>query len=297
MLVLKKENPCYALGHGQENATKANSGDMVVFETFDCFEDQIQSPDDGMETLDWDRINPVTGPLYVNEAKVGDILAVDIISIDIGDQIAMMTGPDMGALGDQLTQSQTRVFEIKDDKINFDGIEIPINKMIGVIGTAPKGEAIPSGVPDYHGGNMDCTEITENATLYLPVNVDGGMLYIGDLHAAMGDGEVAVCGGEVPGKVTVKVRVIKNVNLPTPAIVNEDTVMTVASEDTLDEAAISATKNMAVVLEHALSIDKGKAAMLMSLVGNLRVCQIVDPKLTMRMEVNRKYFNDNPYEG
>lgn len=297
MLRISRENPSYVLGKEVPVAHRAVSGDTVQFETYDCFEDQIQTSDYPFESLDWERINPVSGPLYVEGAEVGDTLAVEILSIEIGDQIAMITGPDMGVMGDELTENAVRICPVKDDKVIFDKFEVPLRKMVGVIGTAPSGEAVASGVPDAHGGNMDCTSITEGATLYLPVAVPGALLFMGDLHATMGDGEIAVCGGEVAGAVTVRVRVVKNLNLPLPAVVNEDNVIALASKVSLDDAAVLATKNMCDIVEKSLGLSKADATFLLTLAADLKVCQIVDPLKTMRMELSRAYFDGkNPFE-
>src|SRR5699024_6489945 len=110
-----------------------------------------------------------------------------------------------------LTEMEIKRVPIINDELHYtEDIRIPVKKMIGVIGTAPKAEdgAINCGTPDAHGGNMDTTAITEGVKLYLPVNVAGGLLALGDCHAAMADGEVYVCGAEVPAEVTVSVRVV-----------------------------------------------------------------------------------------
>ena len=109
--------------------------------------------------------------------------------------------------------------------------------MIGVIGTAPEGEkGIPTITPGKHGGNMDCKKITAGSTLYLSVNVDGGLLSMGDIHALMGDGEVFICGLETAGEITVKISVLKNTKLPVPFLYSEGKVMTIQSAETLDKA-------------------------------------------------------------
>ncbi|MCK9906268.1 acetamidase/formamidase family protein, partial [Frankia sp. Cpl3] len=116
-------------------------------------------------------------------------------------------------------------------------LRIPINPMIGVIGTAPATEGISCGTPGDHGGNMDCKQIREGTTLFLPVNVPGALFALGDLHAAMADGEIAVCGVEIAGEVTVSLEVIKGKNWPLPMAVNDGHLITIASEKELDAAA------------------------------------------------------------
>lgn len=265
---------------------RVDSGETLVFETYDCFSNQITSEDQVLGTLDWNIINPATGPVYIEDAKPGDILKVEILDIEIGDKGVFLTGPDLGTLGHIIKEEKIKIVDIKDGKVIFnEKIHIPIEPMIGVIGTAPQGEGIPTGTPGDHGGNMDCKRITKGSTLYLPVNVDGALLAIGDLHAVMGDGEVAVCGVETPGEVTVKVTVLKDIELPLPMLIDGERMMTIASAKTLDEASVLATENMHKILTDIVGMDVNEAVMLLSAIGDLRICQIVDPLMTVRMEL------------
>ncbi|MEK5442524.1 acetamidase/formamidase family protein [Fredinandcohnia sp. FSL W7-1320] len=262
------------------------SGSTVVFQTLDCFSNQIQNEDQPFSSVGWDKINPATGPLYINGAEPGDTLKVKIIDIKIDNKGVMTTAPNLGVLGDIVTGETTKIISIKDDKAIFnEKIQIPIKPMIGVIGTAPKDEEIPTGTPGSHGGNMDCKKIVKGSTLYLPINVSGGLLSMGDLHAVMADGEIVICGLEIPGEVTVKVDVLKGEELPLPMLDSEESIITIASEETLDEAAKTATVNMHRFLVNELGIEIDEAGMLLSLVGDLRICQVVDPLMTARMEI------------
>ena len=211
---------------------------------------------------------------------------MEILDINIGDRGVFLTGPNLGALGHILEEEKIRLVDIEDDKVIFnEKIHIPIEPMIGVIGTAPKGEGISTGTPGEHGGNMDCKRITKGSTLYLPVNVDGALLAIGDLHAVMGDGEVAVCGVEIAGEVTVKVTVLKDFSIPLPMLVDDKRIMAIVSAKTLDEASVMATEHMHKFLTDIVGMGLNEAVMLLSAIGDLRICQIVDPLMTVRMEL------------
>ncbi|WP_438467719.1 acetamidase/formamidase family protein [Streptococcus pluranimalium] len=94
--------------------------------------------------------------------------------------------------------------------------------MIGVIGTAPAGEPVNTGTPHDHGGNMDTTAIIEGSILYLPVNTEGALLAIGDVHATMGDGEIMGSGLEIPAVIEVTVEVLKNCDYPLPMVETKD---------------------------------------------------------------------------
>jgi len=285
MNIITKDKVIYAMSAANEPVLRATSGSRVIFETCDAFSDQIKSENDTFDGLDWNRINPATGPLYIEGADVGDVLSVTIEKIDIADVGVAVCGKGMGALGHMFDKAHIKIMPIVDEKVIFsDKISFPVNKMIGVIGVAPAEGAISCGAPCAHGGNLDCKKITEGATLLLPVNAPGALLAMGDLHAAMGDGEIGVSGLEVAGRVTVTVDVLKGVNLPTPMLRNDSHVMTLASHEDLDVAVVMATENMAKYLV-AQGMTLADATMLISLAGNVRICQVVDPKMTARVEI------------
>lgn len=286
--ILDKKNPPVAY---------CNDGDAVVFETRDCYDGSITSEDrpygDRIEHLE----NPSTGPLYVKGAVQGDVLKVEILDIQVAKQGIMRTSPTAGAFHEAYDVRTARIFPIVNGKVQFDDkLTLTIDPMIGVIGTAPFDEGILTETPDYHGGNMDCNEIVKGSILYLPVCVDGALLSMGDLHALMGDGEVMICGLEIAGEVTVRVSVVKNCILPTPFVINRGKAMTIQSALTLDEAAKMAATKMFELLTVVMGGDKVNAGMLMSLKSDMAVCQIVDPKKTIRVELPMEIFTTYQFE-
>ena len=157
--------------------------------------------------------------------------------------------------------------------------------MIGVIGVAPEGEPVSCGTPGAHGGNMDTKLITEGATIYFPVFAEGALFALGDLHAAMGDGEVGVSGIEIPAKVTVTLEVIKGHSLKNPLLISEEGLAMIVSAPTLDEAAKTAVEEMIDFLLPYTDLTLSHLTMLMSAVGQSQISQIVDPLLTARFFV------------
>ncbi|WP_218975508.1 acetamidase/formamidase family protein [Peptoniphilus catoniae] len=285
-----KENIIFAMDKNNKPAMKAKSGDEVIFETCDCFTDAIKTEEDLVSGIDFSRVNPATGPLYVEDAKPGDVLKVDIIKIDLMNKGVSVATPGLGRIGQDVKAETTMIFNIKDNTTEFKGKRLPLNKMIGVIGTAPKDEPIATGVPYDHGGNMDCTMIKEGVSLYLPVNVDGALLAIGDLHAAMGDGEIMGAGLEIAGEVRVKVEVLKDFDYKTPLIEADDKWITLGSRPTMEEASDLAINNMVDLIMKNTDLTLNESGILLSLAGNLKVCQVVDPNFTMRMELDKKYL-------
>ena len=287
MLKITRQKVHDVMSAKQEPVAFCESGDTVIFETRDCYNDSIipgpKQPGEGDPSYG----NPATGPLFVRGAKPGDQLKVEILSIDLAKQGVMRTSPTAGAFPHYYKEQTFRIFDIVDGThVQFDeGLRLKLNPMIGVIGTAPESDEIDTHTPFDHGGNMDCNKIGPGTTLYLPVNVEGGLLSMGDLHALMGDGEVMICGLEIAGEVTVRVTVLRDqLKVPTPFAVRDGRAMTIQSADTLDEAAAKAANAMMDFLTKASGLDPRKSGMLMSLLSDMAVCQIVDPKMTIRVE-------------
>ncbi len=286
MLKITRDTVVYAMSPENAPVARAKDGDTLIFETMDCFGGQIVTETDRMGTLDWSRINPATGPVYIEGAAPGDTLKVEILRVDLAPQAATVEAPGDGITGLAATEEVTKILPVSDGTVVFnDRITLPEQAMIGVIGTAPKGAAISTGTPDLHGGNMDCKRIGAGATLYLPVNVEGALLAMGDLHAVMGDGEVCVCGAEIAGEITVRVTVVKGQPLPLPFLVTKDAAMAIYSAEGLDATAEGTTLRMRSFLIDAVGMQPHEAGMLLSLAGDLRICQAVDPNKTCRMEL------------
>ncbi|GBU10879.1 acetamidase [Erysipelotrichaceae bacterium] len=287
---VEKQNHIYAMSAKNEAVLRVESGERVLFETCDCFTDQIKLATDTFESLDWDRINPATGPIYIVGAEVGDILAIDIEKITIAARGVVATGDGLGVLGEFFPENHITFAEIDEEFVYFEDLKIPLNKMVGVIGTAPAGAEISCGTPADHGGNMDTKIITEGTRLYLPVHIAGGLLAMGDLHACMGDGEVGVSGLEVSGEVIVRVEVLKGSTIPTPAVENLEIFSTIASHADINIAITMATKAMADYIVAQTGRSLASATQLLSLAGNLRIGQVVDPNKTVRMEIAREFL-------
>ncbi len=283
---LTRENVFYAFAPGLEPALRVAQGEEFVLETHDCFTGQLKSEKDLLDTLNWDRVNPATGPVFIENVEPDDVLRVDLLKVKVVDHATMVAVPGEGVLGDKITQMETAVLNYQGDHVIFrNKISIPMAPMVGVIGVAPAEGKIPNGEPAAHGGNMDCTLISEGVSVYFTANVPGALFGCGDFHAVMGDGEIVICGAETPGEIRLKVQVIPELKgLSTPFIETPDLFAAVASAGSLDQAGSDATHNMADFLTRYASLTINDAGLLMSLVGHLKVCQVVDPQKTARFE-------------
>ena len=262
-------------------------GEVVRFVTMDCFGGQVKSEDDLITSVDYDYCNPSAGPVYVDGAEPGDVIAVDILQIDVDAKGFTCTLPDIGPLWPEC-ELRTRMIEVRDGLCYFNDISWPAAPMIGVIGVAPSGDAIPTGHLFDHGGNMDCNKIVEGSTLYLPVNVPGALLSMGDMHALMGDGEVMICGLESAGKATVRVSVVKGWQLPTPCLLHKGgkRFSTIQSDPDLMASAKKACNAMLDFLLRYTDLGEYDGGKLLSLKGDLAICHIINDLLTVRMEID-----------
>ena len=284
-VTISRENVFFAFNPHLKAIAQIQQGEEVLLQTHDCFEGQIQTTSDLVDSLDWAHVNPATGPIFINGAKPGDVLRIELLDIQVEKQSTMVTIPGEGVLGDVISQMETAILKLEGSQVVFkDKIRVPIRPMIGVIGVAPAEGEVPTGTPGSHGGNMDCTLVSAGSRVYFTVGVEGALFGAGDLHAAMGDGEIVVCGAETPGVVRFIADVVDLHGLPTPFVETKDLVATIFSAPTIDEAASGATHNMAQFLTNFAGIPLNDAGMLMSLAGQLKFCQVVDPLKTVRFE-------------
>jgi len=285
MKTLAADHKFYAFSAANPPALTVDPGAELLIEAQDCFSNQIQTEEEQFSLVDWDKVNPATGPVFVNGAQPGDIVVASVLDIRPAEQGVMTAVPGLGALGHRITEAETRIVPIVGRHAIFSqSIKLPLAPMVGVIGTAPARGAILNGTPGPHGGNMDCTLIAEGSIVYLPVEVPGALFGLGDLHAAMGDGEILICGVEMAGWVRVRLDVVRGCDLPLPLVENGELVATIHSHEDLDQAAQGAIESMARLLTEQVGLPVNEAGMLMSAAGQLRVCQVVDPLKTCRME-------------
>ncbi len=296
-ITISRENVFYAFQPGLEPVRRVPQGQEIVIETHDCFQGQLQSKADQIDGLDWARINPASGPIYFEGVLPGDVIRFDLLDVQVAERSTMVALPGEGALGDLITEMETSILPYVNGQVIFKHkIAIPARPMIGVIGVAPAQGSVPNGTPGPHGGNMDCTLIGAGTSLYLTAGVAGALFGCGDMHAVMGDGEIVVCGAETSGSVRLKAQVTPLAGLPTPFLETPDLFVTIFSALTLDEAAAGATHHMAQFLTGFARLPLNDAGMLMSLVGDLKFCQVVDPQKTVRFEFPKRVLKEYGFE-
>ena len=294
---LTRDKAFFAFSSSLTPAVRVAQGEEVVLQTHDCFSGQLKTSADTLETLDWSITNPATGPVYIEGTRPGDLLRVDLLEVRATGPSVMVALPGVGAMGDRITAMETTVLEHTEEAVVFKGrVKVPLKPMLGVIGVAPAQGEIPNSTPGGHGGNMDCTLVSTGASLYLTVGVEGALLGCGDMHAAMGDGEVVICGAETPGYARLRAQVVLIPGLPTPFVENDEVVAVIASAETVDEAKDVTIHRMLDFLTNVAGLPLNDAAMLMSLTGELKFCQVVDPLMTVRFEFPKCALKEYGFE-
>ncbi|HET9405995.1 MAG TPA: acetamidase/formamidase family protein [Candidatus Sulfotelmatobacter sp.] len=282
------------------------SGDILDTNTLDCFGNALRKPGDTVSMAKGD--NPLTGPFYIEGAEPGDTLAVKILDLQVdGDTGVGAFSPGFGALnGTHYTPvlepplpervwfyhidhaANTATFKALDSDFS---VKIPMHPFFGCIGVAPaNGEARSSIVPAEFGGNMDSPEASVGNTVYFPVNVKGGLFYIGDGHAAMGDGEAAGSAIEVPLKAKVQLSVIKGRKIDWPQFENDDAIMTVGAYRPVDDAARIALTELVHWIHNDYGLSDLDAYELLSKVAKLHFNEMVDPNYVVVASIEKKYL-------
>ena len=251
-------------------------GEELLFCTMDCFGNQIQSEEQLVAQIDFSRTNPAAGPVYIEGAEVGDVLVVDILDIQVAKQGFVCTSGGCGPLIED-SELRTRLVKVENKVATFRDLSFLVEPMIGVIGTAPDGDAIATGHPGPHGGNMDSKKITKGARVYLPVRVPGALLQMGDLHAAMGDSELCGTGVEIAGEILVRVNLIKHFPLNWPVTETATHWYVNASGKTYEETLKAASLELRRLMEPVYGWDKTDLYLYLSIQGDVEINQACRP--------------------
>lgn len=271
------------------------SGSVVEVTTEEASDRQFElgSGAEDMANVDFDPIHPLTGPVYVEGAEPGDVLAVTLHEMEILGWGWNGVSPGFGFLAEEFTEPYLRTYEIEPGatEVAFnDRIRIPLNPFPGVMGVAPETAEMLSTIPPRaNGGNMDNRFHTAGTTVYFPVFVEGALFSVGDAHAAQGDGEVAGTALEVPMRIVYQVEVLKDHRpIQEPVYETAEYYATTGFATTIDEAARKATRYMIdyLVAEHGLTpVD---AYALASMAGDLKISETVDvPHMLVSMHMSK----------
>lgn len=286
-----KQNHIHKFGPGLEPCLKVDSGARLLFETLDALEGRGAEKWDPSEPAEsrYARSNPATGPIYVNGAMPGDVLEVEIHDITPLGTGYLSLVKSMVSYKDEDKEPVFTEFEYSEGMLVNKGVKFPAYPMIGVIGTASEKGMWTVETGD-HGANMDTSIIRKESKVLLPVFIEGAYLAMGDVHAAMGDGEVFGQGVEIDAEIDVTVRVRKDISLKRPVVITEDSIACVGAGTNMEDISYMVVKDIGNFLTEAMGLSWEEAGILIAFYGNLKICQIVNPQKTVRMEILKKYI-------
>lgn len=285
----------YLYGTYVDPVIHVEPGAVLTVDTHDAFEGKLETSECvPAEKLNFPYLNPQNGPIYVEGAEKGDCLAVYIKEIvPRGPQprgtTAIINGfgglvgtADTAILNAPMPECVRKVDIDAETGVKWsDSITLPYEPFIGSIGVAPEIEAISALVPDYYGGNMDVPDVAPGAVLYLPVQAKGAYLYLGDCHAAQGDGELCGVAIEHPTTTTIQVDLIKNMKLTNPRLENETFYMSIGSARPMEDAARRAYCDLVRWLAADFGFSEQEAYFLLTQAGRVRLGNMVDPKYSL----------------
>lgn len=276
-----------------------NPGEIVDISTWDAYGGIVSPKRSFQEACDQGlsgALNPVTGPIYIQESEPEDTLAVEIIDIKLPEWGASSIIPGFGALEGwlNLMEPKTKISYIKGDLVIYESdhgrtIELKAKPFIGTIGVSPAYEAIQTLAPGPHGGNMDCPDIKPGNILYLPISHKGALFGLGDVHAIQGDGEICGTAVEIEAMVRLKFKVLKH-TITWPRIESENEIMTVCSARPLEDAARLAYRELINWMVCDYGWDRDDAYIFLSIAVKARIAQIVDPLYTVVAKLDKKYL-------
>ena len=249
---------------------------------------------DDLKNIDFGPIHPLTGPVYVEEAEIGDILAVDLLDIELHDYGWQAIIPGFGFLSDRFPDARLTIHKINTvaGTATFnDKVQLKLNPFPGVMGVAPETAEMLSTIPPRaNGGNMDDPNLTKGTTVYFPVFVKGALFSIGDTHAIQGLGEVCGTAIETPMTITYRLRVLKDKpGIKEPQYETDKFYAVTGFGETIDVAAKKAVNYMIDHLINNYNITAEDAYMLCSLVGDLKIVEVVNvPNMLVTMHFPKR---------
>ncbi len=249
--------------------------------------------------------NPETGPFFIDGAEPGDVLVVILekletnrTSANSGSLLAPYTA-DPGAIATRVDREPKRVTwtidkargvaRLDETDLQPGGIELPLKPMLGCIAVAPaRKEAISTGVPGAFGGNMDYASMGAGVKLMLPVNEPGALLFLGDGHARMGEGEVVGTGLETSMDVTFSVQLVKKKAIAWPRLESDTHIMVLGSARPLLEAFQHATSELQKWLMADYGMTERGAQTLLGQAAEYEIANVVDPNFTVVAKIRKQ---------
>ncbi len=293
----------YTMGPYSDPVLHIAPGDRVIVETRDAFDGKIQTERDlPSQKLQVPFLNPQNGPIMIDGAEKGDVVAVYIESMlprgnnprgtcCLIPRFGALTGTDYTATLNEPLPEITRKIDLDENGVYWSKrVTLPYRPHIGTLSVSPEIDSINSLTPDNHGGNMDVPDMGPGSITYLPVRSPGARLFIGDAHACQGDGEVCGTAVEYASTTTIHVDLIKGWQIDWPRLETDKLLMAIGSARPLEDATRIAYAQLVHWLELEYGYDRWDAYMMLSQCGKVRLGNFVDPKYSVGAAISKKYL-------
>ena len=249
--------------------------------------------------------NPQTGPFYIEGSLPGDTLVVKLKRIRLNRDTAFSTGslaasaitpgyvrnrkPVENFDSNWVLDREKGVARLAKPTEALKNYTVPLQPILGCVGVAPPGHMVfRSGYPGSFGGNMDYNRLREGVTLYLPVSQKGALLFMGDGHAAQGDGELTGNALETSMDIEFSVDVIAGKSLAMPRAEDDEYLMAMGIAGSLTEAFQIATTMMARWLEDSYKLNAAEVASVLGTAMRYDIAEVVDPHVNVVARVPKK---------
>jgi acetamidase/formamidase len=299
VIEVPKGEVCHTLSAAHPPVASVAPGSRLRIETELNIGDVLHNVGDEFEAsmLKLPFVNGATGPVVVEGATTEHALACHIIDMELVPPGFTALIPGIGAFPDWIRRKEfgvhPRVVDVQDGHVLWDGgLRIPVRPMVGVLGTAPLIDAVSTMDNGPHGGNLDVQEFGPGTTVYLPVNVDGALMFLGDCHAVQGDGELCGCGAiEIRTFTTVDVGLVpRPPQMVWPRFETADHIGAVACARPLEDAFRLSVEELIRWMGEDYGCGEADALLLLGQVAEARCAQVVNPKYTYVTKIAKRYL-------
>lgn len=272
-------NRCYAVGPDNASIGSVRVREPFTISTLDASGNQLR-PGVDVDSIDLTRTFPVTGLIDIEGVSAGDVVGIEILDLRLAPEAHCWTRPGLGLLG----ADATFVKRVETDAPTWrfagspaSGVPISLDPHVGTMGLSPARTRAARDL-GRHGGNLDVRALGSGATLWLVAQVDGGRLYLGDVHAGIGDGEVCGTGLEAAANITVQVHRRTDWTPVLPTISTGSRQWVVGVGESIEQAIATIVSAMTSIITSALAMTVAEARLLVSQLLILRICQVVNPR-------------------
>lgn len=275
----KPNNRCYAVGPRTEPIGSVRVQEPFEVRTLDASGDQLR-PGVSFNSIDTNRLFPVTGPINLEGVFAGDVVGIEILDLRLASEAHCWTRPGLGLV----RADDCFVKQIATDSPAWrfaggpaGGVPISLAPHLGTVGLTPAETRAARDLGSY-GGNIDVSALGSGATLWLVAHVDGGGLYLGDVHAGIGDGEVCGTGLETAAVISAQVHHRTDWTPALPTVSTSSRHWVVGVGESIEQALVTVVSAMTSIIASELAMSAAEARLLISQVLIVRICQVVNPR-------------------